>query len=306
MGFRNDLTGKKFGHLLVLEYDEEKSRIKHRSHWICECDCDLHTKMSVLGCNLIRGNTTKCKHCKAENLVGRKFNRLTVIEKIIVDKNVKWKALCECGNMVVVRGSSLRSGHTKSCGCLQLEKVSMLNFKNLVGKKFGRLTVVEKSDRKDGSGNYYWYCDCDCGTKHHEVSGHHLKNGRILSCGCLMSKGEAKIAHLLSDSNVNFKTQVMVKECLLSTGGHPRFDFAILKQNGDIGYFIEYQGEQHFIPRGGIYNEEKVSKIKQRDKEKKEYCDNNNIPLIYVNYDDYNTLNLSKIYFPELLEQVNI
>ena len=45
--------------------------------------------------------------------------------------------------------------------------------------RFGKLVVVEESNRRDSSGNFYWYCDCDCGTKHHEVSGHHLKCGNI-------------------------------------------------------------------------------------------------------------------------------
>lgn len=301
MSFKNDLTGKKFGHLTVLRYDEKKSREKSRSHWICECDCDSHTEMSVLGSNLIKGNTTKCKYCKAKNLIGQTFNNLIVIERVIEDEKVKWKALCECGNTIIVRGDCLRSGHTKSCGCLQREKVSTLNFKNLVGMTFGRLTVIEKSERKDSSGNYYWYCDCECGTKHHEVSGHHLKNGRILSCGCLNSKGEEKIASLLSNNNIPFKTQFIVKDCLLSTGGYPKFDFAILRQDGSVGYFIEYQGEQHFIARGRIYTEEKVAIIKQRDKEKRLYCENNKIPLVYINYYDYDNFDLSKIYFPELL-----
>lgn len=301
MGFKNDLTGKKFSHLTVLGYDEQRSREKGKSYWVCECDCDSHTIMSVLGSNLITGNTTKCKYCKAKNLIGQTFYKLTVTERVIEDGKVRWKALCECGNTIIVRGDSLRSGHTKSCGCLQREKVSALNFKDLIGMTFGRLTVTEKSERKDSSGNYYWYCDCECGTKHHEVSGHHLKNGKILSCGCLISKGEEKIASLLSNNNIEFKTQFVVQDCILSTGGHPRFDFAILKQNGDVGYFIEYQGEQHFIARGNIYTEEKVVIIKQRDKEKKVYCENNNIPLVYINYDDYDNFDLPQIYFPELL-----
>ena len=57
---------------------------------------------------------------KAEDLTGKKYERLTVVERRGSDKHGKalWLCKCECGNEVVVRGGSLRSGHTTSCGCL--------------------------------------------------------------------------------------------------------------------------------------------------------------------------------------------
>ena len=58
-----------------------------------------------------------------ENLVGRKFGRLEVKEYSHKNKWVAsyWKCLCDCGNTKVVRGSSLTSGATRSCGCLLKE-----------------------------------------------------------------------------------------------------------------------------------------------------------------------------------------
>lgn len=301
MKYKNDLVGQKFNHLTVIKYDDIKSKEMGRSHWVCECDCNDRTRLSVSTSNLKKGNTTKCKYCKAKNLIGQTFNNLTVIERVIENEHVKWKALCKCGNITIVKGESLRSGHTKSCGCLQKSAVSSINFKDLTGMIFGRLTVVSKSEHKDSNGNFYWFCDCKCGTKNHEVNGHHLRSGRILSCGCLLSKGEEKITSLLSNANVSFSRQFIARDCLLSTGGYPRFDFAVLKNNGSVGYFIEYQGEQHFVARGGIFTEEKVKIIKQRDQEKRIYCENIGIPLIYINYQNYNDFGLSDIYFPELL-----
>ena len=65
-----------------------------------------------------------------EDLAGRKFGRLTVIEQTedYVDKNGKhiaqWSCACDCGNAnsIIVTGHSLKSGNTKSCGCLSIEK----------------------------------------------------------------------------------------------------------------------------------------------------------------------------------------
>lgn len=43
----------------------------------------------------------------------------------------RWRCLCSCGNETVVYGSNLRSGHTKSCGCLSKEKASQRGFHGL-------------------------------------------------------------------------------------------------------------------------------------------------------------------------------
>lgn len=53
-------------------------------------------------------------------LTGQRFHRLVVIECAGKDKkrNVLWKCVCDCGNTVITRGSSLVIGMTKSCGCL--------------------------------------------------------------------------------------------------------------------------------------------------------------------------------------------
>lgn len=57
------------------------------------------------------------------DLTGQKFNRLLVIENIGKNKwnNYKWLCQCDCGNKTVVITSELKSGHTKSCGCLVKE-----------------------------------------------------------------------------------------------------------------------------------------------------------------------------------------
>lgn len=63
--------------------------------------------------------------------------------------------------------------------------------KDMTGKTFGRLTVLEKSSRKASNGTYYWKCKCDCGTVI-EVIGTNLRNGHTKSCGCLQKEISAK------------------------------------------------------------------------------------------------------------------
>ncbi len=57
------------------------------------------------------------------NLIGKKFNKLTVLERSsIKSRNVVWKCRCDCGNITFVETCNLKANRVKSCGCLKLEK----------------------------------------------------------------------------------------------------------------------------------------------------------------------------------------
>lgn len=58
------------------------------------------------------------------DLTGKTFNRLTVLYKTEKrqGKEIVWHCKCECGNECDIVGSSIRTGRTKSCGCLKKEK----------------------------------------------------------------------------------------------------------------------------------------------------------------------------------------
>lgn len=64
------------------------------------------------------------------NLTGQRFGRWVVIERApdnVTPKgyhNIMWKCVCDCGTMKVVRGKTLLSGKSKSCGCLRKELLS--------------------------------------------------------------------------------------------------------------------------------------------------------------------------------------
>jgi hypothetical protein len=58
------------------------------------------------------------------NLEGRRFARLLVISRVFkktTDRAAYWLCRCDCGQEKIVQSGSLRSGHTKSCGCLRNE-----------------------------------------------------------------------------------------------------------------------------------------------------------------------------------------
>lgn len=61
---------------------------------------------------------------------------------------------------------------------------------DLSGKKFGRLTVIERAEDRtqpNGIRRVRWNCICECGRKT-VVDGRHLRSGAIQSCGCLLEE----------------------------------------------------------------------------------------------------------------------
>ena len=63
------------------------------------------------------------------NLQGKKFSRLTVLslKDSGTDKHARWNCVCDCGKKTISDGYTLRSGHTKSCGCLGAENRKKAN-----------------------------------------------------------------------------------------------------------------------------------------------------------------------------------
>ena len=67
------------------------------------------------------------------DMVGKKFGRLTVIERYPVntkDRKAQWVCKCDCGNIAIASGKSLRTGSKLSCGCLRSETTTKKNYKH--------------------------------------------------------------------------------------------------------------------------------------------------------------------------------
>jgi hypothetical protein len=79
------------------------------------------------------------------NLIGKTFNRLTVKNLYkINDKSIYYYMCdCNCGNKnIVVNGTYVKNGYTKSCGCLNKEKIKEIGKRNT---KHGFLVKPSKS-----------------------------------------------------------------------------------------------------------------------------------------------------------------
>ena len=133
---------------------------------------------------------------KLIDLTGQVFDKLTVLEKAPSRaRHVYWKCKCDCGNIVEISGESLKRDIPHDCGCVkqkeqkEKEKIKTDKKNYLVGKRFGKLVVIERTDKKINR-SIVWKCKCDCGN-YKEVPTHLLQNGHTRSCGCLVREAHA-------------------------------------------------------------------------------------------------------------------
>ena len=155
---------------------------------------------------------------------------------------------------------------------------------DLTGQRFGRWTVLYKSDKRNAGGAIYWHCKCDCGIEK-EVLGTSLRQGTSLSCGAHsnISKGNEKIKNILAEANVPLETEVKYPTC--KDIKELPFDFRV-----DGKYLIEYDGIQHFQPTMFDYEY-----THNHDIIKSKWCKENHIPLIRIPYYHFDDLCLEDL-----------
>lgn len=118
------------------------------------------------------------------DLTGREFGVLKVIKKCDTKREGEreWRWVCECScpnhNIVEVIQHNLLNGHCTSCGCSNKNAV-----KNLTGRRFGYLEVIERDYNKLSDGSALWKCRCQCGNEV-VVSAIQLRSAKdSISCG---------------------------------------------------------------------------------------------------------------------------
>ena len=140
----HDLTGLTFGNWKVLERDYSKNN--GRSNWLCECSCQNKTRRIVDGYSLTSGRSASCgcirdtlskergaiiheyktrkklEKQQEKSLIGKTYGMLQVLALVETtdSHHSYYKCKClNCGSELIVRGSSLTTGHTMSCGCIR-------------------------------------------------------------------------------------------------------------------------------------------------------------------------------------------
>lgn len=140
MAKAKDLTGLRFGALVVLEQAPpivSESGHKYRA-WRCKCDCGnekivqqaylesaRHKESCSCGCQTARLKCEKSSRPRAvNNPVGERYGRLVIVEELPRIKSGKnghmlrmMRCKCDCGGEKITKYVSLRNNHTRSCGC---------------------------------------------------------------------------------------------------------------------------------------------------------------------------------------------
>lgn len=164
MGKKIDLTEKKFGRLTVIK-DSGNRDSNGSVMWECRCECG--NTVFVSGVSLTHGFTKSCgclqkdivseySKSRLNDLSGQRFGRLTALRLIenIAGKKKRYACRCDCGKEIIVQAGNLTNGHTRSCGCLVIDK-------NSEQKKVNEYEIVDGYVRVKLNDTDYMLCDID-------------------------------------------------------------------------------------------------------------------------------------------------
>lgn len=209
---------------------------------------------------------------KAIDLTGKKFGRLTAIKRVGSDKYYysTWLCKCECGKEKICTSNSLKSGKIKSCGCLKKEtakrngkKSKGRYVKNLVGKKFGKLTVVELTNKRNNR-NAVYKCKCECGTYKY-VKSCSLLNGHTKSCGCLQKEYVRKVQPIALEKSCYKNTRPCNLSAKLQSNNTSGYKGVYMNRNKWVAS-ITFQKKYHYL--GRFDNKEDAIKARKEAEEK--------------------------------------
>ena len=275
-----NLLNQKIGKLLVIE---ETNKRKNKSIvWKCQCDCgnieEFSTKElrsdGIIQCHQC-GNSRKPQINLTENIIGKKYNHLTVLEKSEkrIGGKIGYKCQCDCEKKTIlyVSKTDLENNHTTSCGCARR--------KYKIGDIIFNKQIIGYIGSKNNNGHYYYKVKCLLCGREYEAIGQTLE--KTVGCGCQKSIGEFNIIQILQQNNIKYYKEYCFPNSLL------RFDFALLDKDNNIYRLIEFDGEQHYeqnIKNSGWNTYEKYQYTLKNDLKKNQIAKDNNIPLVRIPY----------------------
>lgn len=155
-----DLTGQKFVRLTAIE---PVGKDKNGSFlWRCRCDCGK--EIVALSGNLVRGNTKSCGCIQANDLTGKRYGKLLVVDRLGTNSHgdAIYRCKCDCGSIKKVRQSNLVKGHAMSCGkygCKKTNKTHGMRETYLYKKYYDIHTRCDKKDNPLYGGRGISVCD---------------------------------------------------------------------------------------------------------------------------------------------------
>lgn len=293
-----DLTGKRYGKLVVIKKHGKNKN--NKTIWECYCNCTNTTYLlsgtlkaglaKSCGCSQGSGATEISKN-KIAKIIGKKYNKLTILE---YSHSTKYRAIikcsCDCGRECYKTATQVINGKVKSCGKCHLlvkEYPEIASEFDLDKNKNININDIVSSSKK----KLWWICPL-CNNTYKAIVGDRTlkKSGCPV---CRQSHGEKRVDKILIKYNIRFEREKRFNNC--KNERCLPFDFYLL----DYNTCIEYDGSQHYSKEGHWkIDDEEFGKIKLRDNIKTEFCYKNNIKLIRISYLDID--NIEKIIIEEL------
>ena len=223
---------------------------------------------------------------------GQKYGKLLILDKAYKKNYVTyWNCLCDCGTIKAIREDHLKRGETKSCGCVNRERMKKIgkeraylvagnNRIDIAGKRFGRLTAIKVFRMGDKKHSEEWLCRCDCGAMQ-IVNKSNLLSKHTTSCGCKMSKFETKVAEILFNNNIHFTKNKTFCNCKFNNGRPAKFDFYVENK-----YIIECDGKEHLTKNRSTYEYDLI---------KNNWCLSVGIPLIRIPHEGFEKLTIKDL-----------
>lgn len=198
-----------YGHLEVLSTWREEKYGKRPIY--CRARCLLCGNIREYRLNNLRTGHTKTCGCanRHTDLTGRRYGMLLVESR---SDDGTYICRCDCGNKLEgIPANRLENRHHLSCGCL---KSGEANAQTLIGRRFGKLTVVERTDKKTGKA-FLYRCRCDCGGERMATSAE-LKKGAATSCGCAVMESVKLAQHALDKTRVDDTQLIKLSSATIS------------------------------------------------------------------------------------------
>lgn len=100
------------------------------------------------------------------------------------------------------------------------------------------------------------------------------------------SRGEIKICDILDAAGLHYQEEYSFPDLVSSSGRPLRFDFCVFDDDGEIDFFIEYQGSQHYEAKPKFGGAKGLYQQQFNDRMKQEYCRKHGYTLVCVPYWD--------------------
>lgn len=109
------------------------------------------------------------------------------------------------------------------------------------------------------------------------------------------SRGEIRIEEILKENHLDFVEEYVFPGLQADNGKPLRFDFAVLDDEGEIDFLIEYQGRQHYEAVGKYGGRKALYNQQYNDNKKRRFCALNHYTLVEIPYTDDDILSYDYI-----------